>query len=261
MITNSAAGEGEVQLFQKVELLTPASIITVNNIEVQIIRKPIKNLHLGVYPPNGRVRVAAPTHVTDENARLAVISKLGWIKKQQAHFQSQPRQSQREMVSGESQYVWGKRYLLEVAERPGKHSLVIKNNKKLLLTVNPNTTRANRELVLNEWYRTVLKERIPDLIAKWEPIMGVTVAGWGVRKMKTKWGSCNIEARRIWLNLELAKKPVKCLEYILVHEMVHLLERRHNDQFRTHMDRFMPQWRWHQDMLNQSPLAHEDWEY
>jgi hypothetical protein len=237
------------------------STINVNDIEVQIVRKPIKNLHLGVYPPNGRVRVAAPSHVTDDNVRLAVISKLSWIKKQQASFRAQTRQSQREIVTGESHYVWGKRYLLDVVERSGKHEIAIKSNKRLTLFVSPNTTRANRELVLNEWYRAALKAYVPDLIAKWEPIIGVQVAEWGIRKMKTMWGSCKIESGRIWLNLELAKKPRECLEYILVHEMVHLLERHHNEQFRAYMDKFMPQWRWHRDVLNQAPLAHEEWGY
>ncbi len=237
------------------------SAIIVNDIEVQIVRKPIKNLHIGVYPPNGRVRAAVPLHITDDNVRLAIISKLSWIKKQQAGFKAQVRQSQREMVTGESHYVWGKRYLLDVVERTGKHEIVIKSNKRLTLFVNPNTTRANRELALNEWNRAALKQRIPELISKWEPIIGVQVTDWGVKKMKTKWGSCNIEAGRIWLNLELAKKPRECLEYILVHEMVHLLERHHNEQFRAYMDAFMPQWRWHRDVLNQSPLAHEDWSY
>ncbi len=241
--------------------MNTSSSIVVNNIQVQIVRKDIKNLHLGVYPPNGRVRAAVPLHVTDENVRLAVINKLGWIKKQQAHFRAQPRQSQREMVTGESHYVWGKRYLLDVIERTGKHEIAIKSNKRLTLFVSPNTTRANRELVLNEWYRNALKERIPDLIAKWEPIVGVQVGEWGVRKMKTMWGSCMVEDGRIWLNLELAKKPPECLEYILVHEMVHLLERHHNDQFRICMDRFMLHWRWHRDVLNSAPLAHEDWHY
>lgn len=235
--------------------------LTINNIDVEIIRKPIKNLHLGVYPPDGRVRVAAPTHVSDDNVRLAVISKLSWIKKQQSNFKAQIRQSQREMVSGESHYVWGKRYLLDVVERHGKHEVAITNNKRLTLYVSPNTSRTNREKALNEWHRAVMKERIPALIAKWEPIIGVQVAEWRVRKMKTKWGSCQIENGRVWLNLELAKKSRECLEYILVHEMVHLLERHHNDQFRAYMDKFMPQWRWHRDVLNQSPLAHENWGY
>jgi predicted metal-dependent hydrolase len=165
------------------------------------------------------------------------------------------------MVTGESHYFWGHRYRLEVIERHGKHEVVIKNNNKLRLIVNPGTSRANRELVLNEWYRAALKQRLPNLIAKWEPIIGCEVAEWGIKKMKTKWGSCNISQRRLWLNLELAKKPPECLEYILVHEMVHLLERHHNDNFRAHMDTFMPQWHFHRDVLNSSPLAHEDWRY
>ena len=236
-------------------------MITVSDINVQIVRKDIKNLHLGVYPPDGRVRVSAPLHVSDDNVRLAVISKLDWIKKQQAKFEAQPRQSRREMVSGESHYVWGRRYLLEVEERHGKHEVVIKNNRKLLLYVQPGTTRENRELVLNEWYRAQMKERIPDLIAKWEPVIGEEVGDWGVKKMKTKWGSCNAEARRIWLNLELAKKPPECLEYIFVHEMVHFLERHHNDNFRAYMDELLPQWKLSRDVLRERPLGHEDWEY
>lgn len=237
------------------------NLLSINDIEVQVVRKDIKNVHIAVYPPNGRVRVAAPTHITDDNVRLAIISKLGWIKKQQATFQAQVRQSQREMVTGESHYFWGHRYRLEVIERHGKHEVAIKNSRKLLLCVNPGTSRANRELVLHEWYRAALKERIPDLIAKWEPIIGREVAEWGIKKMKTKWGSCNIGQRRIWLNLELAKKPPECLEYILVHEIVHLWERHHTERFRAYMDAFMPNWRFHRDVLNQAPLAHEDWGY
>jgi predicted metal-dependent hydrolase len=242
--------------------LSPASTtLTVSGIEVQVVRKRIKNVHLAVYPPNGRVRVAVPLHLTDDNVRLAVINKLGWIKKQQAIFQAQPRQSQREMVTGESHYIWGRRYLLDVVERAGKHEVVIKINSRLTLYVNPGTTRANRELVLNAWYRAELKQRIPALLARWEPIIGEPVAEWGIKKMKTRWGSCHIAARRIWLNLELAKKPPECLEFVLVHEMVHLLERRHNDRFRAYMDKFLPHWPLHRDVLNQAPLANEDWEY
>lgn len=235
--------------------------LTISDIEVQVVRKNIKNVHLAVYPPNGRVRVAVPWHVTDDNVRLAVINKLAWIRRQQATFQAQPRQSQREMVSGESHYVWGRRYLLEVVERSGRHEVVIKNNQQLTLYVRPGTTRANREAALNRWYRAEIKARVPSLLAKWEPIIGVQVAEWGVKKMKTKWGSCNITRRRIWLNLELAKKPAGCLEYIVVHELVHLLERHHNDNFRRYMDRFLPQWAYHRDVLNQEPLGYEEWGY
>ena len=235
--------------------------ITVSGIEVQIVRKDIKNIHLAVYPPDGRVRVAVPKHITDDNVRLAVISKLNWIKKQQARFEAQPRQSQREMISGESHYFFGKRFRIEVVVRHGRHEIRIKNNTKLQLFVNPNTSTANRERVIKEWYRSHLKNLIFNFITKWEPIMGVQVKDWGVKKMKTKWGSCTIAKKRIWLNLELAKKPVECLEYIVVHEMVHLLERHHNDAFRAYMDKFMPKWRLYRDRLNLSPLGYEDWEY
>ncbi len=235
--------------------------IVVLGITVDVVRKDIKNLHLGVYPPEGHVRVAVPWHVTDERVRLAVISKLAWIRKQQADFKQQPRQSVREVVTGESHYFLGKRYLLEVIERPGKHQLELKGNRKFLLYVKPDTSIENRQLVLNEWYREQLKERIPNLLSNWQEKIGVVSQDWGVKKMKTKWGSCNIAAKRIWLNLELAKKPPECLEYILVHELIHLLERHHNDRFRAHMDHFMPNWRLYRDMLTSSPLGHEAWKY
>jgi len=235
--------------------------ISISGIEVQIVRKAIKNLHLAVYPPDGSVRVSVPPHVTDDNVRLAIISKLPWIKKQQAQFEAQPRQSRREVVSGESHYLWGQRYLLEVIERRGRHELEIKNNTTLVLYVNPKTIVCNRELVINEWYREQIKQRVPALIEKWQPIIGKELAEWGVKKMKTKWGSCNINVGRIWINLELAKKPLECLEYVFVHEMVHLLERNHNAVFRGYMDKFLPQWRLYRDILKTEPLAHEDWKY
>lgn len=237
------------------------TILQVSGLDVHVTRKAIKNLHLGVYPPDGQVRVSAPLHVTDDNVRLAVVSKLAWIRRQQARFQSQPRQSQREMVSGESHYVWGNRYLLDVVEQQGRPAIALTGNKRLRLAVRPGASRARREGALNEWYRAEIKARVPELLTKWELQLGVAVADWGVKKMKTRWGSCNMEARRIWLNLELAKKPPECLEYVLVHELVHLLERRHNERFRAHMDRVMPPWRLHRDTLNSTPLAHEEWLY
>lgn len=233
--------------------------ITVSGIPVQIIRKPIKNLHLGVYPPDGQVRVSVPTHLSDDNVRLAVISRLSWIKKQQATFQAQPRQSEREMVTGESHYIFGRRYRMEVIERRGRHEIILKNHSTLQLFVNPGTSPQNRALVLREWYRSQLKERIPPLLNRWQPIIGETIADWGVKRMKTKWGSCNIQSRRIWLNLELAKKPPECLEYVLVHELVHLLERHHGDRFKAYMDQFLPHWRNCRDILNREPLASESW--
>ena len=228
---------------------------------VDVVRKDIKNLHLAVYPPDGRVRVAVPLLTDDEAVRLAVVDKLGWIKRQQKHFAQQPRQSQREMVTGESHYVWGHRYLLEVIRHAGPNHVQVCGSSTLELYVRPDADAGRRRRILAEWYREQLKTQVPELIAKWEPMIGVEVNDWGVRKMKTKWGSCSIGARRIWLNLELAKKPAACLEYIVVHEMVHLLERRHNERFVALMEHFMPQWRLHRDTLNQEPLGHEEWDY
>jgi predicted metal-dependent hydrolase len=236
-----------------------AQTIVVSGIPVQVVRKPIKNLHVSVYPPNGHVRVAAPFHITDDNVRLAVISRLKWIKAQQASFKSQSRLSQREMVTGESHYVFGKRYRLEVIERRGRHEVAIKNNSTIQLFVNPGTSALHRALVLNEWYRQQLKTKIPDLLQRWEPVIGKQVSDWGIKKMKTKWGSCNITQSRIWLNLELAKKPVDCLEFVLVHELVHLLERYHGKEFKAYMDRFLPKWRQFRETLKVEPLKEETW--
>jgi predicted metal-dependent hydrolase len=236
-----------------------ASVIIIRDIPVQVVRKPIKNLHLGVYPPDGQVRVSAPEHLTDDNIRLSVISRLGWIRKQQSAFQAQPRQSEREMVSGESHYLFGQRYRLEVIDRRGRHEVVVKNNSTLQLFVNPGTTQKNRDRVLKEWYRQQIKDRIPALLAHWQPILGHQVSAWGVKKMKTKWGSCNIQQRRIWLNLELAKKSPECLEYVVVHELVHLSERHHNDHFKDLMDKYLPSWRIRRDLLQRSPLGQERW--
>ena len=235
--------------------------IEVNGIPVEVVRKPIKNMHLGVYPPEGRVRVAVPLSIDDEAVRLAVISRLGWIRRHQKAFADQPRQSQREMISGESHYFLGRRYRLRVLEHDGPARVTRTDSRTLTMHVWPGTGREKREQVLNDWYRRHLKVLIPDLISRWQPIVGVQVADWGIKKMKTRWGSCNMQDRRVWLNLELAKKPPHCLEYVLVHEMVHLLERHHNDRFKALMDQFMPQWRLYRDELNQAPLAHEDWTY
>ena len=228
---------------------------------MEVVRKDIKNLHLGVYPPNGRVRVAVPLHLNDEAVRLAIISRLGWIRRQKKGFKEQDRQSQREMVTGESHYVWGRRYRLRVIEHDGPAAVSILNSTTIELRLRPGTGREKREALLHRWYRQQLRELIPQLIAKWETKVGVTVAEWGIKKMKTLWGACNIEDRRIWLNLELAKKPESCLEYILVHEMIHLFERHHNERFKELMESLMPQWRLHREELNRSPLAHEDWKY
>ncbi len=235
--------------------------ITVGHLSVEVVRKDIKHLHLGVYPPHGRVRVAAPLVVSDEAVRLAVIGKLSWIKKQRVKFDAQPRQSRREMVNGESHYFFGRRYRPWVLEHGGPASVALRGKASMILRVRSNTTGEQREQVLLRWHREQLRAMIPPLLEKWQPVLGVQVADWGIKKMKTKWGSCNVDARRVWLNLELTKKPVHCLEYIVVHELIHLLERHHNDRFRGLMDQFIPQWRLYRDDLSRAPLGHEYWQY
>lgn len=232
-----------------------------SGIAVEVVRKEIKHLHVGVYPPHGRVRVAAPVHLDDEAVRLAVVSRLGWIRRKQRAFEEQVRQSQREMVPGESHYFQGRRYLLDVIEEDASPSVRLAGHTTMELRVRPASDRQARELVLQRWYRRQLREQIPALLGKWEPRVGERVAEVRIKKMKTLWGSCNAASRRIWLNLELAKKPASCLEFILVHEMVHFLERHHNERFRDRMDALMPSWRHYRDELNRAPLAHEDWAY
>ncbi|MEE9513783.1 MAG: SprT family zinc-dependent metalloprotease [Anaerolineales bacterium] len=230
--------------------------IIIDNIVVDVIRKDIKHLYFAVYPPNGRVRISAPQRMDDEAVRKAIASKLPWIKGHQAKFQSQERQSPLEYVSGERHDYQGQRYLLNVIYHNAPPKVVIHDNATLDLFVRTGSDAKKRERALMDWYRQQLKEAIPPLITKWEPIIGEEIAEWGVKRMKTRWGSCNIKARRIWLNLELIKKPVHCLEYIIVHEMVHLLERLHNDRFVAYMDDFMPRWRRSQDELKKTPLMY-----
>lgn len=237
------------------------SHLSVRGISVEVIRKTIKNLHLGVYPPHGRVRVAIPLHLDDEAVRLAIVSRLGWIRRKKAEFQQQERQSRRESVNGESHYFAGRRYRLDVRQESGRPAVRLLNNRTMALRIPPDADWHTREALLDRWYRRQLREQLPGLVATWEPNVGVQVNEVRIKKMKTLWGSCNIDARRIWLNLELAKKPVSCLAYILVHEMVHLIERRHNDRFYELMSQVMPQWQLHRDELNRAPLAHADWKY
>lgn len=235
--------------------------ITVGGLPVYVVRKAIKNLHLGVYPPQGRVRVAAPLRVSDDAVRLAVIGKLGWIKRQRRRFDAQARQSVREMVSGESHFFLGQRYRLHVVQDHGPAKVIVRNKSMIELYVRRGSNGEQRERVLQRWYRQQLKELISPLVQKWQKALAVQTQDWRIKKMKTKWGACNVEARRIWLNLELAKKPVQCLEYIIVHELVHLLERHHNDTFNSLMNKFLPQWRSRRNELNATPLAHETWSY
>lgn len=228
---------------------------------MEVVRKDIKNLHLGVYPPTGRVRIAAPLALSDDAIRLAVVEKLAWIKRQRVSFKSQPRQSEREMVSGESHYYLGRRYRLRVHEQAAPARVEIRGLRMLDLYVRPGATPQKRMEVLQGWYRARLKEQIPLLAAKWQKALGVRARHWSIKKMKTKWGSCSIEAGRIWLNLELAKKPLRCIEYIVVHELVHLIERQHGERFTALMDRHLPDWPQRRAELQRSVLGAEDWTY
>jgi predicted metal-dependent hydrolase len=235
--------------------------IEVSNIAIQVKRKHIKNMHLAVYPPDGLVKISAPIATNQEVIRLFAVSKLGWLKKRIKSFQDQDRETPREFVSGESHYYKGHRYLLKVLETKGKPHINLSGSKKMMLYVNAGAAVADKHQVLQEWYREQLKQQLPTLIAKWEKVINVSCDDWGVKRMRTKWGSCNRDAKRIWLNLELAKKPPLCLEYIIVHELVHLHERNHNDRFVRLMNQFMPKWRHHRDTLNSLPVRHEDWGY
>ena len=235
--------------------------ITIRNIKMDVVRKGIKNIHLAVYPPTGRVRIAVPLWVNEDIIRLFAISKLGWIKRNQRKFEEQERFSPREYKNRESHYFQGKRYLLNVVEVDEPPKIVLRSKTYIDLYTRPEATIAKRHEIMNEWYRIQLKKQIPELIEKWEKKLKVRIGEWQVKLMKTKWGSCTIEKKRIWLNLELAKKPIYCLEYIIVHEMVHLLERHHNERFVAFIDNYLPKWRSYKAELNRSPLRHENWSY
>jgi predicted metal-dependent hydrolase len=235
--------------------------ITIGNTTIDVIRKDIKNLHLAVYPPNGRVRIAAPLSFDDEAVRLFAVSKLTWVKKQQTKYRDQERQTEREYVSGENHYFKGRRYILRVKQARTRQEVVIRNKTYIELYMRESSTKEERERVMTEWYRKQLKMQIPALMEKWEKITGVEVKTWGVKQMKTKWGSCNIGAGRVWINLELAKKPVHSLEYIILHEMLHIKERNHNERFIGYMDRYMPRWRIYKKELNRIILSHAEWSY
>ncbi len=236
------------------------SQIKLGDIAVDVVLKDIKNVHLSVYPPTGRVRVSAPKRMSINTIRVFAISKLDWIKQQQAKLQEQERETPREYLDRESHYVWGKRYLLTVSENDEPPSIELEHTR-MILRVRPRTGEDKRKTVVEEWYREQLKDAVPPLLARWQPRLGVRAQRFFVQRMKTKWGSCNQEARTIRLNTELARKPMECLEYIAVHELVHLLEPTHSARFVALMDRFMPQWQFHREVLNRLPVRRENWRY
>ncbi|TPI58655.1 M48 family metallopeptidase [Mesorhizobium sp. B3-1-7] len=234
-------------------------VLEIAGLEVELVRKPIKNLHLGVYPPEGRVRVAAPPTVSDEAVRVAVVSRMGWINRQRNKFKAQARQSQREYVSGETYFHLGQRYRLRVIEQRKASGVRISGDQRLEVAIPPGNDVAFREKVFQRWQRALLRERALVLIDEWSARLGVAPPTLGIKRMKTKWGTCNHAARRIWLNLELIKKPPVCISYIVLHEIAHLLEANHGEAFVAILDLHMPNWRTHKDQLNAEPLAHEEW--
>lgn len=231
----------------------------VSELKIEVNRKNIKNIHLGVYPPEGKIRVAAPQDTTDEKVRLLITSKIPWIKKQQKKFLEQPRQSKREYVTGESHYFLGERYLLNVEHVPSNERLEIKKKHQIDMYVNKTKPIEKRQRMMEDFYRSALKKQLKLLVEKWEPLIGVEVQESYVRKMKTKWGSSNPKDKRIWLNLELGKQPVECLEYVVVHEMVHFLEKKHTAKFFELMNQFLPDWQKYRNELNNSIQGYFSW--
>ena len=227
--------------------------IRIADISVEIIKKKIKNMHLSVLPPDGKVRVSAPLSMSDDAIAMFVRTKLGWIRKQQTKFETQPRQSEREYVSGETLYVWGRQYFLQVEYSYKGNSLVLDGNKAIL-TVRKESTAKQREAFVNEWYRSLLKAEVEKYLPKWEKITGLYCSSWQSKYMTTRWGTCNTNTRKIWLNLQLAKKPIECLEYVILHELVHLKVKNHGKEFVDMMDEYMPYWREVRKKLNDLKL-------
>ena len=227
--------------------------ILVANIPVEVVKKKIKNMHLSVLPPDGRVRVSAPETLTDEAIVMFVRTKLGWIKKQQEKFELQPRQSERQYISGETLYVWGRQYFLQVEYSYKGNSLVLLGDKAIL-TVRKESTAKQRESFVNEWYRERLKTEVEKYLPKWERITGLKCSSWQSKYMTTKWGTCNASTQKIWLNLQLAKKPIECLEYVILHELAHLKVQDHGPAFVAILDTHMPQWQEKKRLLNESKL-------
>jgi len=236
------------------------SRIDLGEIFIDVLKKDIKNIHLSVNPPNGKVKISAPLRMSLDAIRLFAISKLGWIKTQQNKMRSQPRETPREYLEKESHFVWGQRYLLRIIEANVTPHVEL-THSDLVLTVRPGSGEEKRQEIVQKWYREQLRVAVAPLVHKWEQILGVQAAAFFVRKMKTRWGSCNPSSRYIRFNTDLAKKPSQCLEYIVVHELIHLLEPTHNKNFIDLMDQHLPTWKCCRDHLNSMPVSHEDWRY
>ncbi len=238
--------------------MTTETTVAVNGIPVDLVRKDIRNLHLGVYPPDGRVRVAAPPTISDAAVRALVASRLPWIRQQQASFRRQARESAREMVSGETHWFGGRRYRLRVIESEQRAHVRL-DGSFMELRCPPGASSSVRAAILDRWYRSALRELVPSILSSWAAALGIDVPALGLRYMRTKWGSWSPTARRVWLNVELAKKPRRCLDYVVLHELLHGIERHHDSRFHDLLDEHMPHWRMTRAELAELPLAHYPW--
>ena len=237
------------------------NILQLGSIEAVIIRKLVKNLHLSVLPPSGKVRVTAPENMKDDAIRTLLATRLPWIKKQREKFQNQARETKRNYVSGESHYFLGRRYRLEVIYKEEPPVVTLKGKSKIILQVRPNSSPEKRNEVLMDWYRKELYPIAEKLMAKWQKKLKLEVSAWKIQRMKTRWGTCNNKDRRVLLNLELAKKSPACIEYVIVHELLHLIEKKHNENFVNLLMKNIPKWRSLKEELNRSMLSHEEWSY
>ncbi|MDD5861007.1 MAG: SprT family zinc-dependent metalloprotease [Prevotellaceae bacterium] len=233
---------------------TRSITLNIDETAVAVDFKPIKNIHLTVYPPDGRVHVSAPDTMDDESVKLFVISRIGWIHAKQREISEQPRQSDREYVSGEDHYFLGARYRLLVETHCMPPHVAVKNKQFILMTVKPGTTKAQRQTLMNDWYRAELAKVLGPMIEQWTTTMNTTYYDWQIQDMQTRWGSCNYRTKRLLFNLQLAKKPRTCIEYVVVHELIHTKVRLHNDTFWALMDRYLPDWRTRKDRLDSEPL-------
>ena len=234
--------------------------IHLGEIAVEVRRKDVRHVHLSVHPPLGRVTLVAPATTRSAVVRAYAISKLGWIRQQQNRMRAQARETPRQFVTRESHYVWGRRYLLTVIERERKPSVTL-SHRRMTLSVRPGSSREKRAEIIHDWHKALLHEAVPRLIQKWEPRLKVRVAAYYLQRMKTKWGSCNHTARNIRLNTELVKKPKDLLEYVVVHEMAHLLAPTHSERFAKLMNQHYPSWREARLELNELPLSAESWRW
>ncbi len=235
-----------------------SATIKLGDIEVEVTHKLVKHAHLSVHPPGGRVTLVAPTGTRPEVARAFAISKLGWIREQQSRLRRQAREAPRKFVERESHDLWGRRHLMTIRYQEGRPSVTL-DHRRITLCVRPHASSAKRAEVMHEWHKSLLHTVIPTTIQKWEPKLGVTVKGYFLQRMKTKWGSCNHRAGHIRLNTELVKKPRDLLEYVIVHEMLHLVEPTHNERFVSLLNKHYPRWREARAELNELPLRAESW--